>query len=403
MTDPATVSDQAAAAEVTRKEVRAWLEEHFTPDVRDRVTVHGQDDEARNQAFEALRAWNATLFDGGWAAPSWPAAFGGRDAGILEQLAVSEEMARVGAPGVVNAIGVANIAPSIMTYGSAEQQERFLTPMLRGDHIWSQGMSEPESGSDLASLRCRAVEDGDHFVVTGQKTWNSNGDRADWCQLYVRTDPEAPKHQGITCLLVDMTLPGIEVRPIRTMAGDAGFAEVFLDEVRVPRSALLGAVDDGWHVATRTLSNERAGVAVMYLHLRRKLDRLLEQASQPGPDGRRPADAPVARDALASRYVEVRILELLAKRMLGAMLAGRTPGAEGSVIKLAWAAADQALCRTAVDVLGPPAVDGTGSGGGSWAWDLLSSRSLSIAGGTTEVNKNIIGERVLGLPKEPTP
>lgn len=402
MTDPATVSDQAAAAEVTRKEVRAWLEEHFTPDVRARVALHGHDDEARNQAFEALRAWNATLFDGGWAAPSWPAAFGGRDAGILEQLAVSEEMARVGAPGVVNAIGVANIAPSIMTYGSAEQQERFLAPMLRGDHIWSQGMSEPESGSDLASLRCRAVEDGDHFVVTGQKTWNSNGDRADWCQLYVRTDPEAPKHQGITCLLVDMTLPGIEVRPIRTMAGDAGFAEVFLDEVRVPRSALLGAVDDGWHVATRTLSNERAGVAVMYLHLRRKLDRLLHQASQPGPDGRRPADTPVARDALASRYVEVRILELLAKRMLGAMLAGRIPGPEGSVIKLAWAAADQALCRTAVDVLGQASIDGT-DGTGTWAWELLSSRSLSIAGGTTEVNKNIIGERVLGLPKEPKP
>ncbi|MFN8019344.1 MAG: acyl-CoA dehydrogenase family protein [Acidimicrobiales bacterium] len=380
--------------EVLRKELRAWLDEHFTPEVREAV-AYRQEGTAHVVPFEALQAWNATLFDAGWAAPSWPAAFGGRDAGILDQLAYNEEMAAAGAPGPVNAIGVANIAPAIMTYGTPEQQERFLRPMLRGDDIWSQGMSEPEAGSDLASLRCRAVVDGDDFVVTGQKTWNSNGDRAHWCQLYVRTDPDAPKHQGITCLLVDMSLPGIEVRPIRTMAGDAGFAEVFFDEVRIPRTALLGEVDQGWHVATRTLSNERAGVAVMYLHLRRKLDRLLEEAARPGPDGRRPTDSAVARDALAARYTEVRVLELVCKRMLGAMIAGRMPGAEGSIIKLAWASTDQALANTAVDVLGPTALDG------GWAWELLSSRSLTIAGGTTEVNKNIIGERVLGLPKEP--
>jgi alkylation response protein AidB-like acyl-CoA dehydrogenase len=390
-----------ADAEVVRKELRAWLDEHFTAEARAAV-AHRVEGTSHVVPFEALRAWNATLFDAGWAAPSWPVAFGGRDAGILEQLAISEEMSRAGAPGVVNPIGVANIAPAIMTYGTPDQQERFLRPMLRGDHIWSQGMSEPESGSDLASLRCRAELDGDHFVVTGQKTWNSNGDRADWCQLYVRTNPDVPKHQGITCLLVDMTLPGIEVRPIRTMAGDAGFAEVFFDEVRVPRSALLGEIDQGWHVATRTLSNERAGVAVMYLHLQRKLDRLLADAAETGADGRRPRDSAVARDALARRYIDVRILELLAKRMLGAMLAGRVPGAEGSVIKLAWASTDQALTTTAVDVLGIGAVDGSDAAGG-WAWDLLSSRSLTIAGGTTEVNKNIIGERVLGLPREPKP
>ena len=386
------MSDEAAAADLLRKELRAWLDEHFTDEVQV-ATAYRMDGTAHVVPFEALQAWNATLFDAGWAAPSWPAAFGGRDAGILEQLAFNEEMAAVGAPGPVNAIGVANIAPAIMTYGTPEQQERFLRPMLRGDDIWSQGMSEPEAGSDLASLRCRAVPDGDDFVVTGQKTWNSNGDRAHWCQLYVRTDPDAPKHEGITCLLVDMSLPGIEVRHIRTMAGDAGFAEVFFDEVRVHRSALLGEVGEGWHVATRTLSNERAGVAVMYLHLRRKLDRLLAEAEGAGP---------VARQQLAARYIDVRILELVCKRMLGAMIAGRMPGAEGSIVKLAWASADQALTRTAVDVLGLPAVDGV-QATGTWAWDLLSSRSLTVAGGTTEVNKNIIGERVLGLPKEPKP
>ncbi len=393
---PGDETDAETGAELVRKELRTWLDEHFTPEVRAAV-AHRHDGQARRDPFEAQRAWNATLFDAGWAAPSWPAAFGGRDAGIVEQLAISEEMARAGAPGPVNAIGVANIAPAIMTYGSPEQQERFLRPMLRGDHIWSQGMSEPEAGSDLASLRCRAVVEGDHFVVSGQKTWNSNGDRAHWCQLYVRTDTSGPKHRGITCLLVDMSLPGIEVRPIRTMAGDAGFAEVFFDEVRVPRSALLGTLDEGWQVATRTLSNERAGVASLYLHLGRKLDRLIDDAGGPGPDGRRPTESPVVRDALAARYTEVRVLEMLAKRMLGAAIAGRAPGPEGSVVKLAWAATDQALSDTAVDVLGPPALTG------SWGWNLLGSRSLTIAGGTTEVNRNIIGERVLGLPREPRP
>ncbi len=306
MTDLSAAAD---AAELARKELRAWLEEHFTPEVREAV-AHRYEGDAHIDPFEAQRAWNATLFDGGWAAPSWPAAFGGRDAGILEQLALNEEMDLAGAPGPVNAIGVANIAPAIMTYGTPEQQERFLRPMLRGDHIWSQGMSEPEAGSDLASLRCRAELDGDDFVVTGQKTWNSNGDKAHWCQLYVRTDASGPKHQGITCLLVDMSTPGIEVRPIRTMAGDSGFAEVFFDEVRIPRSALLGTVDEGWNVATRTLSNERAGVATLYLHLRRKLDRLIEEAGEPSPDGRRPTDSAVVRDALAARYTDVRVLEL---------------------------------------------------------------------------------------------
>jgi alkylation response protein AidB-like acyl-CoA dehydrogenase len=329
------------------------------------------------------------LFDAGWAAPSWPAAHGGRDADVAEQLAWTEEMAAAGAPGPINAIGVANIAPAILAYGTAEQQERFLRPMLRGDEIWSQGMSEPEAGSDLASLRCAARLEGDQFVVDGQKTWNSNGDRADWCQLYVRTDPDAPRHEGITCLLVDMRAPGIEARPIRTMAGDAGFAEVFFDAVRVPRSAVLGEVGKGWHVATRTLSNERAGVAGLYLSLRGKLDRLLASTS--------PVTSPLARDALAARYIEARLLELLAKRTLAAALAGRAPGPEGSVVKLAWASAEQALAGTAVDVLG------IGSLGGPAGHGLLASRSLSIAGGTTEVNKNIVAERVLGLPKEPAP
>ena len=385
-----SVEGAVDGAEPFRSELRAWLEAHFTPEVAAAVAEHGSD-----EGFDAHRRWNATLVDAGYGAIAWPVEHGGRGADLREQLAYNEEMARVGAPGPINAIGVANIAPAIMAYGTPEQQRRFLRPMLRGDEIWSQGMSEPEAGSDLAALRCRAEVDGDSFVVNGQKTWNSNGDRADWCQLYVRTDLDAPKHKGISCLLVDMRTPGIVARPIRTMAGDAGFSELFLTDVRVPRSALLGELNGGWSVATRTLSNERAGVASLYLSLRRKLDRLLDVARTPTADGRRPADAPVARQALAARYVDARLLELLAKRSLGAALAGQAPGAEGSVIKLAWSRSEQRLAATAVDVLGVEAL------GGPWASGLLASRSLTIAGGTTEVNKNIIGERVLGLPREP--
>jgi alkylation response protein AidB-like acyl-CoA dehydrogenase len=248
-------------------------------------------------------------------------------------------------------------------------------------------MSEPDAGSDLASLRCRAERDGDHFVINGQKTWNSNGHRADWCQLFVRTSHDGPKYQGITALLVDMRTPGIEARPIMTMVGDTGFADLLFHDARVPVSAVLGQIGQGWRVATDTLSHERAGVASLYLGLRRKLDRLLAATADTAAD-------PVARDQLARRYIEVHNLELLAKRVLAAQLQGRPPGPEGSLVKLAWSTTDQALSRTAVDVLGPNAL------AGPWARELLAACSLTIAGGTTEVNKNIVAERVLGLPRD---
>ncbi|HEX9681685.1 MAG TPA: acyl-CoA dehydrogenase family protein [Acidimicrobiales bacterium] len=377
----------AQSAEQLRHELRSWLASSFTSELR--RALRGPSDEA----FDAHRQWNAILFDAGYAAVSWPEEFGGREAPIREQLVCAEEMARAGAPGPVNAIGVANIAPSIMSFGTAEQKDRFLRPMLRGDEIWSQGMSEPEAGSDLASLRCRAAQDGDHYVVNGQKTWNSMGDRADWCQLYVRTDPDAPKHKGISALLVDMRTPGIEARPIVTMAGDTSFSELFFTEARVPVSSLLGAANDGWSVATKTLSHERAGVATLYLNLRKELDDLVASASD-GSTGARPVPSALTRDQLMARYIDVRNLEFLAKRALGAMLSGRAPGPEGSVIKLAWSLTAQSLARTAADVLGVEALDAP------WSSRLLSSCSLTIAGGTTEVNKNILGERVLGLPRE---
>ena len=372
-------------AEKFRRELQAWLQTNLPPDLARETTTSFSD-----ATFDRLRHWNATLVDAGWGAIDWPARFGGRDATVLEQLVYQEEMAAAHAPGPVNAIGVANIAPAIMTLGTAEQQDRHLRPMLRGDEIWSQGMSEPGAGSDLASLSCRAIRDGDHFVVSGQKTWTSLGHRADWCQLYVRTDPDAPKHEGITCLLVDLRVPGIEARSIRSMGGDHGFAELFFDDVAVPVSAVLGEIGSGWHVATRTLGFERAGVAKLYLMMQASIDRLFNDA---GEDVR--AD-PIARQRIASAWIDTFNLRLLSTRTISAAVQGRVPGAEGSVVKLAWSLGEQHIAELAVDILGPDALQS------DWGRRLIASRSLTIAGGTTEVNKNIIGERVLGLPREPS-
>ena len=279
-----------------RDELRSWLGDNLTEEV---VRAGSRPIEGAN--LEELQSWNRTLADGRWAAPSWPVEHGGRGAGVDEQLVYLEEMNRVRAPGPLNVIGVSNIAPAIMHFGTPEQKDRFLTPMLRGDEIWSQGMSEPDAGSDLAALRTQAVEDGDDFVINGQKTWNSMGHFADWCQLYVRTDPTAKKHRGITCFLVDLTTAGIEARPLTTITGGQSFAELFFADVRVPRSAMLGSLHEGWGVAMTTLSYERAGVARLHLGLANKLDDLLADpragagCAIPGYESASPVSTPTSR------------------------------------------------------------------------------------------------------------
>ena len=254
-----------------RKELRAWLAANLSQE----VVAAGRGAAVTPDTFETLRAWDATLADAGWGAVSWPQEYGGRGATVLEQLAYAEETTRARAPVPLNVIGMNNIAPAIMQYGTETQKRELLPRMVRADDIWCQGMSEPEAGSDLASLRTRAVADGDEYVVNGQKIWTSLGHRADWCQLYVRTDPAAPKHKGISCLIVDMTLPGIEVRPLVTLNGAADFAEVFFNDVRVPADALLGPLNGGWQVATTTLSHERAGAARLYAQLEVQLQDLV--------------------------------------------------------------------------------------------------------------------------------
>jgi alkylation response protein AidB-like acyl-CoA dehydrogenase len=370
--------------EAFRAEVRAWLAANVPAD----LPRHAEPLTRGSDALERLRAWNGALADAGYAALSWPQEYGGRGASLLEQVVFDEEMDRIQAPGPINVIGIPNIAPAIMQWGTDEQKARHLRPLLRGDDIWCQGMSEPNAGSDLASLQCRAVLDGDAFVVNGQKTWNTLGHLADWCQLYVRTDTDAPKHRGISCLLVDMSLPGVEVRPLVTITGEHGFSELFFTDERVPASALLGPMNEGWKVATTTLSHERAGVAKLHLALRRGVRELIDAAKANGR-----ADDPVVRQRLARVYLDAEYLKLLADRAISGQLHGRPLGPEGSVAKLVWSDVSNHLAETWSVVLG---FDGWS---GSHAQTRVSVRSLSIAGGTTQVNKNIVAQRVLGMPR----
>jgi alkylation response protein AidB-like acyl-CoA dehydrogenase len=376
------------AVEQFRAELRDWLSANLTDELIAARRPSGRDD----ATFAMLRAWNRTMADAGWAAVSWPREYGGRGATVLEQLVYTEETTRARAPLPLNVIGMNNIAPAIMQYGTESQKLTLLPRMMRADDIWCQGMSEPEAGSDLAALRTRAVRDGDDFVVNGQKIWTSLGHRADWCQLYVRTDPEAPKHKGISCLIVDMTLPGIEVRPLVTLNGDTDFAEVFFHDVRVPADALLAPLNAGWQVATTTLSHERAGAARLYAEMQVRLEELV--ADFAATDGGDALDDPVTLRRLGEIGVRIKYLELLCQRSISATLHCGDALGSASLAKTVWGEIGQDMAALAFDVLG------TRGEKGRWADYRLTSRSLTIAGGTTQINKNITAQRVLGLPRQ---
>jgi alkylation response protein AidB-like acyl-CoA dehydrogenase len=369
-----------------RKELRAWLGANLT----DEVVAAGRSRGRDPGAFETLRMWDAMLADAGWGAVSWPQEYGGRGATVLEQLAYAEETIRARAPVPLNVIGINNIAPAIMQYGTDSQMRELLPRMVRADDIWCQGMSEPEAGSDLASLRTRAVLDGDEYVVNGQKIWTSLGHRADWCQLYVRTDPDAPKHKGISCLIVDMALPGVEARPLVTLNGDADFAEVFFNEVRVPADALLGPLNGGWRVATTTLSHERAGAARLYAQLEVQLQDLVADLADCEVDGTPALEDTATLRRLGEVAVRIKYLEVLCQRSISATLHGGDALGSASLAKSVWAEVGQELAALAFDMLG---------GHRRWLDRRLTSRSLTIAGGTTQINKSVTATRVLGLPR----
>jgi alkylation response protein AidB-like acyl-CoA dehydrogenase len=374
-----------ADVERFRAELREWLSANLTDELIAARRPSGHND----LVFEKLRAWNRTMADAGWAAVSWPREYGGRGATVLEQLVYTEETTRARAPLPLNVIGMNNIAPAIMQYGTESQKTTLLPRMMRADDIWCQGMSEPEAGSDLAGLRTRAVRVGDDFVVNGQKIWTSLGHRAHWCQLYVRTDPDAPKHKGISCLIVDMRLPGIQVRPLVTLNGDTDFAEIFFHDVRVPADALLGPLNAGWQVATTTLSHERAGAARLYAEMQLRLEELVGDIA-----AAQAADDPVTLRRLGEIALRIKYLEVLCQRSISATLHGGDAFGSASLAKTVWGEIGQDLAALAYDVLG------NHGSNASWANYRLTSRSLTIAGGTSQINKNITAQRVLGLPRK---
>jgi alkylation response protein AidB-like acyl-CoA dehydrogenase len=370
-----------------RDALRAWL------------AANAPADWDGSQGFDYLRGWQRRVHAGGWAGVSWPREYGGRGATVVEQVIFLEEMARASAPPLANVLGLSLIGPTIIAYGSQAQKRRYLANILSAGEIWCQGFSEPNAGSDLANLSTVARCDGDHFIVNGQKVWTSYGHVADWCELVVRTDPAAPKHKGLTVLLVDMHSAGVEVRPLRQMTGESEFSELFFHEVRVPTENVLGAVNDGWNVALGTLMHERATLgAAMHITYTRQFDRLLEVTHRLGRD-----QDPVIRQKLAQVYSEIEVLRLNQMRAVSRISSSGTPGPEGSIQKLFWSELNQRFQQVAQEILGPFGQLETGSDfavdGGQWAYQYLRARGNTIEAGTSEVQRNIIGHFVLGLPR----
>jgi alkylation response protein AidB-like acyl-CoA dehydrogenase len=378
-----------------RDELRAWLKVNLPKKSSHAVRTS----ESTTAYYQFLKDWQRKLFDGGYTGIAWPKEFGGRGATFIEQAIFQEELAVADAPELFGTIGLSLVGPTIIAVGTDEQKKRYLPKMLSGDEIWCQGFSEPNAGSDLASLETKGVLDGNHFVVNGQKIWTSYAHMADCCMLVVRTDPAAPKHKGITCLLVDMKNPGISVRPLKMMSGDSAFNEMFFSNLRVPTSCVLGKVNDGWNVALTALSNERANLGLgVYVAFKRNLDALVEQARKLRRNGQTVIEDPVLRQKLAQAFVELEVFRLNTTRALSNLSKRGTPGPEGSIQKLYWSELNQRNAQIAMEVLGPYA-QLTDFDGGRWVYNYLRSRGNTIEAGTSEVQRNIIAQRVLGLPR----
>lgn len=385
-----------------REEVRAWLASNL-PKAWESLANAESDNMDEWMAF--LKNWQRRLYDAGWAGISWPKEYGGRGATINEQLIFTEEMARARAPNLMNiSIGIELVGPAIIHHGTEEQRRRYLPKILSAEEIWCQGFSEPGAGSDLAALQTRAVPEGDHFVVTGQKVWTSWAEYSDYCILLVRTDPAAPKHKGISCLLVDMRSPGITIRPTVQITGEAEFSEVFFDGVKVPRQNLVGGINQGWSVAMTILMHERGTSAIGYqIRFRSELDELIKLAQSFDRQGRPASEDPLLRQKLAEAYIEVEILKYNIYRSATQIQRCGKPGPESSIIKLFWSEMDRRQKEVAMEMLGLYAQLEKGSkwavDHGKWPRAFLWSRAGTIYAGSSEIQRNIIAERVLGMPR----
>src|SRR5215208_3932792 len=356
------------------------------------------------ERMEALRAWQGRCYEAGYVGRAWPREFGGGGGPAAEQIVIDQELAAAGAPEFANVVGLDVLGPSLLRFGTDEQRRRYIPPILAAEEIWCQGFSEPDAGSDLASLRTRAEERGDEFVVSGQKTWVSWGQFARWCGVLARTHEDGPKHRGISMLIIDMRSPGVELRPMEQITGHAEFCELFLDDVVVPKANLLGELGDGWKIAMHTLGHERGTAALpRQVKLRTWLDRAVRVAAERSVDGGPLIEDPGAQVGLARALVAVEVLRHHAYRTVGEFLNGGAVGPDSSSVKLLMAEAEQRLAATALDVLGPTLLHADPAEAAEdafWYETYLYSRAATIYGGTQQIQRDIIAGRVLGLPQE---
>ena len=381
-----------------RNELHTWLEANVPKDWNE------WREKPLEESFPYLRAWQRKLYEAGWAAVSWPREYGGRSATLMQQAIFWEEMARMQAPPMPNALGLGLIGPTIIAHGTEAQKKRYIPKILSAEEIWCQGFSEPNAGSDLAALQTDARLDGSHYMVNGQKVWTSYGWVGDWCELVVRTDASVAKHKGLTVLLVDMKSAGIEVRPLRQMTGESEFNEIFFRDVHVPVENVLGQVNDGWNVAVSTLMHERGAFGARLTPLfKRNIDRLIELSRTVQRNGRPAGQDPLLRQKLAQCYAEVEIMRVNQMRAFSRISSTGVPGPEGSIQKLFWSELNQRLQQIAQEMFGPygqlVAGDAHAIDKGIWSYGYLRSRGNTIEAGTSEVQRNIIGHFVLGLPR----
>jgi alkylation response protein AidB-like acyl-CoA dehydrogenase len=381
-----------------RGDVRAFLQRHC-PAPED--VPHRLDE---RMAF--LRDWQRRCYEAGYVGRAWPAEFGGGGRPPVEQIIVDEELAAAGAPEFPNIVGLDVIGPSLLAFGTDAQRARYVPPILSAEEVWCQGFSEPEAGSDLASLRARAVERDGEFVVSGQKTWTSWGQFARWCGVLARTEGPETRHKGISFLIVDMEAPGVEVRPMTQITGHAEFSELFLDDVAVPQENLLGARGQGWQIALHTLAHERGTAALpRQVKLRTWVDRLAADARERTIDGRSIGDREDVQVAIARALIAVEVLRHHASRTVGRFLNGEPVGPSSSSVKLVMAEAEQRAAATALDVLGeslyaPELEPRAGAENADWYETYLFSRTATVLGGTQQIQRNIIADRILRLPQE---
>ena len=399
----------SAEADTFRERIRSFLEENL-PEGWEGI---GALDAEAIADFTA--DWRQKLAANSLLAPSWPTEYGGGGMSELEQVIMAEEFQKAGAPtgGQNDAFSIQMVGNTILHWGTEEQRQHFLPRIISGEDVWCQGYSEPDAGSDLAGLGCRAILDGDEWVITGQKIWTSAGQDANWIFVLCRTDPDAPKHRGISFMLCPMDQPGVEVRPIEMLSGDADFNETFFTEARTAKENVVGEVNGGWAVAMTLLGYERGeAAATMPIMFRAEFDKLADLARQAGR-----SDDPTIRDRLAQMFIEVEIMRLSGMRSLTKFLDGQSPGPGESTFKLYWSEYHKRLTELAVDILGPAAMTtestaktsfhadlpGAPNDAGSWVGTFYNARAGTIYAGTSQVQRNIVGELVLGLPKEPKP